>query len=289
MKTNLLAGITTALIIGSVPVAAYAQKIDCYKQGDIIQCPGYGNFNYRNSGNSGNLGNYGNYGNTPNQNRIESSIREMYLQVLGRDVDASGLSAYTDAVRNRRLSLLQVRRELVNSPEADRAIRKAYQQANGRNPSPNQFQNARLFIANGASLDQLRQELVGSNGNLNNNNYGDRRAAITEIYQQVLGRDPDNSGLGSYSDALQNGRISLVQVRRELAVSPESDRNINKIYQQILGRNVDSNGLRDSRRILESNGGSLDQVQSQLANTNEARGRNGDRTFSLLDLLGIFR
>ncbi len=283
MKKNLIAGITTAIIIGIIPAAAYAQKIDCYKQGDIIQCPGYGNFNYRNSGNSGNSGNI------PNQNRIESSIREMYLQVLGRDVDASGLSAYSDAVRNRRLSLLQVRRELVNSPEADQAIIRAYQQANGRNPNSSQFRNAKLFIANGASLDQLRRELVGSNGNLNNNNYGDHRAAITELYQQVLGRDPDNSGLGAYSDALQNGRISLVQVRRELAVSPESDQNINKIYQQILGRNVDSNGLRNSRRILESNGGSLDQVQNQLARTNEARGRNGDRTFSLLDLFGIFR
>jgi Domain of unknown function (DUF4214) len=287
MKKNLLAGITTLLIIGSIPVAAYAQRIDCYKQGDIIQCPGYGNFNYRNSGNTGN---YTNYGNTPNQNRIESSLREMYLQVLGRDIDASGLSAYTEAVRNRRLSLLQVRRELVDSPEAELAIRRVYQQANGRNLNPNQFRNAKLFIANGASLDQLRRELVSSNGNFNNsNNYGDQRASITEIYQQVLGRDPDNNGLGSYSEALQNGRISLIQVRRELAVSPESDQNINKIYQQILGRNVDSNGLRNSRRILESNGGSLDQVQSQLARTNEARGRNGDRTFSLLDLFGIFR
>jgi hypothetical protein len=284
MKTNLLAGIATVLIIGSVPVAAYAQKIDCYKQGDIIQCPGYGNFNYRNYGNNSD------YGNTSNQSQIESSIAEVYLQVLGRNADANGLRAYTDAVANRRLSLVQVRYELVNSVEADRAIRRVYQQANGRNPNANQFQNAKLFLANGSSLEQLRRELVGSNGNLNNsNNYDNQRAAITEIYQQVLGRAPDNGGLGSYSDALQNGRISLIQVRRELAISPESDRNINKIYQQILGRNVDSNGLRNSRQILESNGGSLDQVQNQLARTNEARGRNGDRTFSLLELLGIFK
>jgi Domain of unknown function (DUF4214) len=278
MKKNLLAGITTLLIIGSIPAAAYAQKIDCYKQGDMIQCPGYGNFNYRNSGNNS------------NQAQIESSIAEVYLQVLGRNADANGLRSYTDAATNRRLSLAQVRRELVNSTEADRAIRRVYQQANGRNPSPNQFRNAKLSIENGSSLEQLRQELVGSNGSLNNsNNYGDRRAVITEIYQQVLGRDPDNNGLGSYSEALQNGRISLIQVRRELAISPESDRNINKIYQQILGRNADSNGLRNSRRILESNSGSLDQVQNQLARTNEARERNGDRTFSLLDLFGIFR
>jgi len=275
MKKILLVGITTGIIMGIVPTAAHAQRIDCYRQGDVIQCPGYGNFNYRNSGNNA------------NQTQIESTIREMYLQVLGRNADANGLRSYSDAVRNNRLSLIQVRRELVNSGEADQAIRTIYQQAYGRNPNANQLRNAKANLENGSSLDQLRQGF-GTTGN-SNNNYGDQRAAITEIYQQVLGRDPDNGGLGGYATAVQNGRLSLFQVRRELAYSPESDQNINKIYQQILGRNVDANGLANSRRILESNGGSLDQVQIQLANASEARNRNGDRTFSLRDLLGIFK
>lgn len=279
MKKNFLAGISTLLIVGSVTSAASAQQIACYKQGDVIQCPGYGNFNYRNPGNPGN---------NSYQTQTESSIAEMYVQVLGRNADANGLRAYTNSVVARRLSLGQVRSQLVNSAEADQAIRRIYQQA-GRNLNANQLRNAKLSLANGSSLDQLRQGL-GTTGNSNNNyNNGNQRAAIVLIYQQVLGREPDDGGLGSYFDSVQNGRLSLVQVRRELAYSSESDQNINKIYQQILGRNVDSYGLSNSRRILESSNGSIDQVQSQLANSNEARTRNGDRTFSLRDLIGIFK
>ncbi len=275
MKNKILVSLlATGMMIGAVP--AFAQRIDCFRQGNTIQCPGYGNFNY---------GNNGNNGNNFNQGQIQSSIRDIYLQILGRNADANGLRTYTEAVRSNRLSLVQVRRELANSPESDQSIRRIYQQA-GRSPSPNQIRNAKLSMENGSSLEQLRQELVSTSSN---NGYGDQRAAIVEIYQQVLGRDPDNGGLGLYSSALQNGRLSLNQVRRELAYSPESDQNINRIYQQILGRNVDPNGLNNSRRILESSNGSLDQVQNQLANTSEARGRNGDRTFSLRDLLGIFK
>ncbi len=277
MNKNLLAGITTALILSTISNSAYAQKINCYKQGDIIQCPGYGNFNYRNSGNNDN---------NLNQNQIEASIRAMYLQVLGRNADVNGMRNYADAVRNNRLSLAQVRLELVNSPESDQAIRRIYQQRYGSNPDSSQLQNAKLSIENGSSLDQLRQGLLNSS---NNGNNSDSRNAITLIYQQVLGREPDNGGLGYYSNALRNGRISQIQLRRELANSTESNQNINKIYQQILGRNVDTNGLNNSRRILESNGGSLDQVQNQLANADEARNRNGDRNFSLRDILGIFK
>jgi Domain of unknown function (DUF4214) len=279
MRKDILAGITF-LIIGGIPAAVYAQRIDCYRQGDQIQCPGYGNFNYRN--NSNNF----------DQTQIESSIREIYNQVLGRNADVNGLNTYTNAVRINRLSLAQVRRELVNSSEGNLTIRRTYQQGYGRNPNASQLRDAKLMIENGSSLEQLRQQFVGANNNPNNNfgdRLGDQRAAIATIYQQVLGREPDNGGLGAYSESIQNGRISLLQVRRELAYSGESDQNINKIYQQILGRNVDANGLRNSRRILESNNGTLDQVQNQLANVAEARNRNGDRTFTLQDLLGIFR
>jgi hypothetical protein len=281
MNKNFLAGISTLLIISSMPAAAHAQQIACYKQGDVIQCPGYGDFNYRNSGNNSN---------NSNQTQIESSIRDIYLQVLGRNADANGLRTYTNSVSTRRLSLVQVRYQLVNSAEAEQSIRRIYRQAN-RNLNANQLRNTKISMQNGSTLEQLRQELgLNDNSNTSNtSNYGDQRATIVQIYQQVLGRDPDNGGLGSYSDAVQNGRLSFMQVRRELAYSSESDQNINKIYQQILGRNVNSNELSNSRRILESNNGSLDQVQSQLANSNEARTRNGDRTFSLGDLLGIFK
>jgi len=127
---NFLATLTTFLIIGIIPTATYAQS------------------NYRN---------YRNYSDTPNQDQIEFSSRYVFLQVLGRDPDADGLRRYSDAVRNRRLSVIQVRRELVNSAEADRSIRRNYRQAYGRNPNANQFRNAKRSIENGAFINQPRR------------------------------------------------------------------------------------------------------------------------------------
>ncbi len=152
-STGFVSGLVTVMIVGVAPAAInaqiytqnYGQRIDCYIQGNAIQCPGYGSFNYQNPNN--------NY----DQNQIEISIGNLFLQVLGRNADAAGLRNYSDAVRNRRLSLLQVRHELVNSEEADRSIRRNYQQAYGRNPDANQLRDAKRFIENGASLNQIHR------------------------------------------------------------------------------------------------------------------------------------
>ena len=152
-STGFVSGITTMIIVGIAPAAInaqiysqnYGQRIDCYIQQNVIQCPGYGSFNYQNPNN--------NY----DRNQIEISIGNLFLQVLGRNADAEGLRNYSDAVRNRRLSLFQVRRELVNSEEADRSIRRNYHQTYGRDPDANQLHNAKRSIENGASLNQIHR------------------------------------------------------------------------------------------------------------------------------------
>jgi hypothetical protein len=45
----------------------------------------------------------------------------------------------------------------VNSEEADRSIRRNYQQAYGRDPDANQLRDAKRYIENGASLNQIRR------------------------------------------------------------------------------------------------------------------------------------
>ncbi|PZV18895.1 MAG: hypothetical protein DCF20_02245 [Pseudanabaena sp.] len=155
-STGFVSGVAVIMVVGATPAAVnaqiynqnYGQRIDCYVRRNAIQCPGYGSFNYQNSNNNNN-----NY----DQNQIEISIGYLFLQVLGRDADAEGLRNYSDAVRNRRLSLKQVRRELVNSEEADRSIRRNYQQAYGRDPDANQLRNAKRSIENGASLNQIHR------------------------------------------------------------------------------------------------------------------------------------
>ena len=117
---SMISGITV-LILGITPIAAYAQN------------------------------------NNFNQTLVETTIRAIYTEVLGRNADDNGLRGYTDSVRNNRLSLAQVRQQITNSQEADRAIRHNYQQAHGRAPDANQLRDAKYSIENGSRLDQIRR------------------------------------------------------------------------------------------------------------------------------------
>ena len=61
----------------------------------------------------------------------------------------------------------------------------------------------------------------------NRNNRSQIEAEISRYYQQILGRNPDSNGLQSYADAVQNNRMSLEQVRNEIANSPEGRNRAN--------------------------------------------------------------
>ncbi len=115
---SMISGITV-LILGITPIAAYAQN------------------------------------NNFNQTLVETTIRAIYTEVLGRNADDNGLRGYTDSVRTNRLSLAQVRQQITNSPEADQAIRHNYQLAHGNDPDTNQLRDAKHSIENGSRLDQI--------------------------------------------------------------------------------------------------------------------------------------
>jgi len=91
---------------------------------------------------------------------------------------------------------------------------------------------------------------------------------LTEIYQEVLGRNPDPSGLATYTAALAGG-TSLAAVRREIAGSPEARSDVNALYHQVFGRDADPGGVATYTGLL-ANGSSLPAVQLILAQSPEA-------------------
>jgi hypothetical protein len=56
-------------------------------------------------------------------------VRRAYRDILGREVDATGLRDYTDAMVNRGWSEADVRRALLNSPERARMMGYRYRRA----------------------------------------------------------------------------------------------------------------------------------------------------------------
>ncbi len=125
-----------------------------------------------------------------------------------------------------------------------------------------------------------------------NNNDNDTKSVITEYYQEVLGRTPDNQGLRKYANAVDNNEMSLKDVRASLANSSEAQQAINKIYQQEMGRNANNNEMKRSRKALEK-GDSLSQLRAQIVTSNSNsynnnRQNNSDGNSTVRDILNFF-
>ena len=110
-----------------------------------------------------------------------------------------------------------------------------------------------------------------------NYRYTEIENRITQLYREVLSRNPDRGGLRTYTQRVLDG-WDYRRVRRDLARSPEARDRINQLYREILGRNADRGGLRNYQRHLE-NGWSLRQVREELIRSPEARSRNRNRRY----------
>jgi hypothetical protein len=108
---------------------------------------------------------------------------------------------------------------------------------------------------------------------------------VRQAYLEILGREPDRSGLRQYTDAMVNRGWSEADVRRSLRESleyrqgggPVSDDRaaamVRRAYRDILGREPDPVGMRDyTMRIVRDGWTERDVVQS-LLNSREYRRR----------------
>ncbi len=156
MKLSILAG--TTLLLAAVAAPVYAEAITCYRNADVISCPNFGSFNYRQNNNNGN---YNNGNNNNNNQNAYNSLNRIYQEVLGRNIDRSGLNSYTNAL-NRGRSLDDIRREVANSAETDRAINNVYRQILGRNSDASGLRTYKNLLIGGGTLDRVRRDLANS-------------------------------------------------------------------------------------------------------------------------------
>jgi hypothetical protein len=94
-------------------------------------------------------------------------------------------------------------------------------------------------------------------------------AEVTEIYREVLARNPDPAGLSTYTQEVANG-TSIAQVRQMIALSPEAQNDLNGLYHQIFDRAIDPSGDGTYTSFL-ANGGSLNAVEVMLAQSPETQ------------------
>lgn len=282
MKTStiLLTGTLLSIsLIGATPSFAQNQQVTCTINQDMINCPGYGSFRYRNNDN-----NYNNNSNNNNSNysRFEGEINNTYVQVLGRNANSNELRNYTQKMNNQNWSLAQVRRNLTtNNQEFNQTIGNIYQEFLGRNIDSDGLRYFQNLIINGENIDFVRNAIANSPEARSRNNYDNVNNSriegqINNVYIEVLGRNANSNELRNYSQKMNNQNWSLAQVRRDVVNNnQEFNQVLTKIYQEFLGRNIDPSGLQYFQNIV-LNGKNLDYVRNTIANSPEAKNRNNN-------------
>ena len=149
-------------------------------------------------------------------------IFRCYGELFGRQPDERTLRAYRQHIREEHWTEEMVRRELRHSPEwlgiVNRMIAKAYRDILGREPDR-------------PGLDHYRNEIIGHDMSAQRMREDLRRSAefrgpvvnriIAKAYRDILGREPDPSGLEHYRKEIVDHGLSEERLREELRRSDE--------------------------------------------------------------------
>ncbi len=95
------------------------------------------------------------------QNHFYDDINQLYREVLGREVDPSGLTTFTKKMRQGK-SLKWVRAQLARSPEAQSAVNWVYQEVLGRNVDPSGLKTYTKRLRTGWTIQEVRQDVAES-------------------------------------------------------------------------------------------------------------------------------
>lgn len=162
--------------------------------------------------------------------------------------------------------------------EAEAIVQHAYREVLNRAPDPDGLRRYRdRLMREGWTEKQLIEQLQRS-GEARSINADE---AITRMYREVLGRDPDAHGLNHYREKWRDG-WTQGQIRTDLERSPEGRqafiRNaITRAYRELLGRDPDPVGYANYERLMRDRGLTERQLREAIMSGDEYRQRRGRR------------
>jgi len=110
-------------------------------------------------------------------------------------------------------------------------------------------------------------------------------AYVGALYNDVLDRDPDSTGLAGWTNLLNNGSLTRQQVAFNFLTSNENQINtVNSLYQEILGRPADQSGLDWWVKGLQ-NGMSYNEVRAAIFASDEFFVKSGGTNNGFLSAL----
>lgn len=164
------------------------------------------------------------------------------------------------------------------------AVIRAFRSTLGRNPSSSELRRYAVMVDRyGWSESDVRRDI---SSRTDYRRYSTTRfdvdTVIRRAYLDILGREPDGSGLRSYRQNILREGWTEWDLRQALRQSPEyrgggsfrtasADRIIVRAYRDILGRNPDQAGLNAYRRAIIEEGWDEHDVRQALRTSDERR------------------
>jgi TorA maturation chaperone TorD len=233
----------------------------------------------------------------------EEAITRAFRSVLNREPTGSELRRYLTLMEENRWTEADVRRDLSSRTDYQRystnrrgmrpeaIVRRAYQDILGREPDPEGLRTYRSnIIDKGWSEQDVREALRNSPEYAS----GAARTAsadriIRRAYQDILGREPDPSGLETYRrNIIERGwdeqdvrtalrrseeRRGVVTGQRNLSDAEAAD-IVRRAYLSVLSREPDANGMRDYKARVLNDRWTEQQVVNALRNSDEYRSKH---------------
>ncbi len=226
-------------------------------------------------------------------------LQGVYQAALGRSASASELTGW-QAELTAGTSLYGVALQILTTPEAYQFYVKSefasLPHATAPASSASQFVTllqqgvrdesivAGIFINNlagSANYDAITKTVASSSTPPDTGN-----GFLAQVYQDVLGRAIDATGLASWSPLLDEG-ISQQDVAADILATPEANTYlVQGLYTQLLGRPADPTGLAGWVGVL-AQGGTVEQVKAGIMGTDEFLTHNGGTDTGFLQ--GVFQ
>jgi hypothetical protein len=187
---------------------------------------------------------------TPNQ----TVVNNVYLSLLGRPADPTGLGYYSGQL-NQGVSRDQVVQQIMAGDEYHTlVVEQLYQTYLHRSADGNGLSAYVAFLNHGGSIEQLRAILLSSDEYYAARGGNSNEGFLTALYYDVLGRTIDPSGLSTYGHMLLNG-LSRGDVALALLQSVEgSQYRVERDYEWLLHRGADASGMAAYAPMLAQTG-----------------------------------
>jgi PKD repeat protein len=219
-------------------------------------------------GGGGGSGGGGSNGDAP-ANADTQFLILLFEDLLGRQPSQTEITSYSSQLDSGSLTRSQLTLQLVNTQEyRTDVVNTDYANILQRPADAVGLSTWVNFLAQGGTELQLQAQLLGSGEFFSNQGGGTNSGFLNALYQNVLSRPIDATGLQTWTQALTNG-MSRTAIATALLNSPESDADqVQALYQRFLSRAADPAGLNLFVTALEQ-GTSIDQVIATIVASSE--------------------